>query len=288
MYPEYRGNGVMASLGNIAENGHVGILFVDFFKSTVGLHVNGTARIVENEAVSALASVLERMAGVSELHEQVADKKKTPERWVVVEVVEAYIHCSKHIPFFKKLDKDIDWGTDSEVRKGGDYFKAKHDPRPWAQPAEPKRRVAPVEEPAPLAATLSCELEPATAAAVAAESEPTPAEPAPAPAPEPRRINRPIPEPLPALETTDPERPIVVALADDDDEPEFPVAPVTAPAQGAEKQGFGPEIALEERRADDDARAAAAEHIVEDAVDDLLDVWVISELTAPAPDHVTR
>src|SRR4051794_9660643 len=30
IYPEYRGNGVMASLGNLSENGHVGILFVDF------------------------------------------------------------------------------------------------------------------------------------------------------------------------------------------------------------------------------------------------------------------
>jgi len=88
MYPEYRGNGVMASLGNISENGHVGLLFVDFFRSTVGLHVNGTARIIENDAVTAFAPLLERMAGVGELHDQVEDKKKTPERWVLVEVVE--------------------------------------------------------------------------------------------------------------------------------------------------------------------------------------------------------
>ena len=30
LYPEYRGNGVYASLGNMAENPHVGILMVDF------------------------------------------------------------------------------------------------------------------------------------------------------------------------------------------------------------------------------------------------------------------
>src|SRR5919107_763920 len=148
MYPEYRGNGVMASLGNIAENGHVGLLFVDFFRSTVGLHVNGTARIVENSAVTAFASILERMAGVTALHDQVEDKKKTPERWVVVEIIEAYIHCSKHIPLLRKLDKDIDWGTDSEIRKGGDYFKAKHDPRPWVAPKEPAApKAEPVAEP---------------------------------------------------------------------------------------------------------------------------------------------
>src|SRR6516162_3606835 len=47
-YPEYRGNGVLATLGNLYENAHVALLFLDFFASTVGLHVNGRARIVEN------------------------------------------------------------------------------------------------------------------------------------------------------------------------------------------------------------------------------------------------
>jgi uncharacterized protein len=47
-YPEYRGNGVMSSLGNISENPHVGLLFVDF-TDKIGLHVNGRARIVEND-----------------------------------------------------------------------------------------------------------------------------------------------------------------------------------------------------------------------------------------------
>ena len=48
-YPEYRGNGVMASLGNLSENPHLGILFVDFTGDKIGLHVNGRARIIENE-----------------------------------------------------------------------------------------------------------------------------------------------------------------------------------------------------------------------------------------------
>src|SRR3954471_21341346 len=183
MYPEYRGNGGMASLGNIAENGHIGLLFVDFFRSTVGLHVNGTARVVENEAVAAFASILERMAGVTALADQVEDKKKTPERWVVVEIVEAYIHCSKHIPLLRKLDKDIDWGTDSEVRKGGDYFKAKHDPRPWVAPKEPV-----VAEAEPVAA-LSCEV---------------PLEPDPAVAPEPVAEEETIDFPVDAVTVPEP------------------------------------------------------------------------------------
>jgi sulfatase maturation enzyme AslB (radical SAM superfamily) len=33
-------------LGNIAENPHAGLLFLDFFRDKVGLHVNGAARIL--------------------------------------------------------------------------------------------------------------------------------------------------------------------------------------------------------------------------------------------------
>jgi hypothetical protein len=47
VYAEYRGNGVMASLGNLGENPHVGMLFVDFAQDVIGLHVNGSARVVE-------------------------------------------------------------------------------------------------------------------------------------------------------------------------------------------------------------------------------------------------
>ena len=267
MYPEYRGNGVMASLGNIAENGHVGILFVDFFKSAVGLHVNGTARIIENDAVSAFAPVLERLAGVAQLHDQVEDKKKTPERWVFVEIIEAYIHCSKHIPSLRKLDKDIEWGTDNEQRKGGDFFKAKNDPRPWVEPAEPKVR------PEPIVAETPAVEEPAPAA------EPVPAEePALAPAPFARAAGRVIPEALPAAETTGP-HPAPVSSTDAEEEPEFPVGAVTAPPQ-AEKHAFGPEIALEEERADADTRAAAEEHTAGDTSIDMLDLWVLSD---PSP-----
>src|SRR5262249_1827317 len=51
IYPEYRGNGVLASLGNIAENPHIGMFLADFLQSTVGLHINGTAQTLENDAL---------------------------------------------------------------------------------------------------------------------------------------------------------------------------------------------------------------------------------------------
>ncbi len=118
MYPEYRGNGVYASLGNISENPHIGLLIIDFYKDTIGLHVNGKARIVENEE---LLQVKDNIPA-SVIAEITKEGKKKPERWVMVEVEEAYVQCSKHIPLLKKLDKRLDWGTDSEVEKKVDYF----------------------------------------------------------------------------------------------------------------------------------------------------------------------
>ncbi|PKM09983.1 MAG: hypothetical protein CVV13_14685 [Gammaproteobacteria bacterium HGW-Gammaproteobacteria-3] len=118
IYPEYRGNGVMASQGNITENPHIGMIFVDFFESTVGLHVNGKAKVVESENM---------MHYKNQLPQDVIDEIKSegrfrPERWIMVEIEEAYIHCSKHIPLLKKAEKDIVWGTDDDGLKRSDFF----------------------------------------------------------------------------------------------------------------------------------------------------------------------
>ena len=106
-YPEYRGNGVMESLGNIMENPHVGILMVDFADDLIGLHVNGRARIVPREELST------------------EDRKV--ERWVVVEVQEAYLHCRNHIPRMIPVDRIRDWGTDDVKLNCGDFFGAQAD-----------------------------------------------------------------------------------------------------------------------------------------------------------------
>jgi predicted pyridoxine 5'-phosphate oxidase superfamily flavin-nucleotide-binding protein len=127
-YPEYRGNGVMASVGNIMENSHIGMIFIDFFQNTVGLHVNGKASVVDNEALLARLDVTPAMVTATQ-----TSGGHCPELWIFIEVEEAYIHCSKHIPFLRKLDKDIHWSTDDERHKGGDAFKAKACPRPWGK-----------------------------------------------------------------------------------------------------------------------------------------------------------
>ncbi|MFP8883331.1 pyridoxamine 5'-phosphate oxidase family protein [Streptomyces mangrovi] len=114
VYPEYRGNGVHASLGNIQENPHLGILLVDFFQARIGLHVNGRAEIVED-------------AELRQAHPDLPSDSVPGRRalvWVRVTVEEAYIHCAKHIPHLQRAPKGTprDWGTDDQRRKGGDFF----------------------------------------------------------------------------------------------------------------------------------------------------------------------
>lgn len=131
IWPEYKGNGVMASMGNLSENPYVGMLFVDFFETQVGLHINGKATIVENAAIEAFASLFDRLPFATALAVS-EDNKKSPERWVVVEIDEAYIHCSKHIPHLLEAPENADSG-----RRAGDVFKAKNEERAWLAPAEP-------------------------------------------------------------------------------------------------------------------------------------------------------
>lgn len=118
LYPEFRGNGVYANSGNLSENPHIAMLIIDFTRDTVGLHVNGRARVIENDEMLTFANKLPQ----SVLDDINQEGKKQPERWVMVEVEEAYIQCSKHIPLMSKANKVIEWGTDSIVAKGGDYF----------------------------------------------------------------------------------------------------------------------------------------------------------------------
>ncbi len=114
-YPEYRGNGVLASLGNIKENPHVGMLLMDFGQERIGLHVNGRARLVSDE--------LMRIRRPDLPADPVPGRR--PQIWVAVDIEEAYVHCAKHIPHLVKADSSHhDWGIDDARRKGGDYFGA--------------------------------------------------------------------------------------------------------------------------------------------------------------------
>lgn len=104
-YPEYRGNGVQASLGNIEENPHATLLFIDWWETTVGFHINGQAELCES-----LPTATDPVDN---------DKQKT---WVKVEVDEAYIHCAKHVPRLKIEEANQPWGTDDLKAKKAGYF----------------------------------------------------------------------------------------------------------------------------------------------------------------------
>jgi uncharacterized protein len=161
-WPEYRGNGVMASMGNIAENGHVGVLMMDFFKDMVGLHVNGRASVVEDE---------DMQARYPWLMEETPDGRR-PERWVTCAVEEAYIHCSKHIPRLARARTSRGANENRpEDRKGADYFAARCSPSPWRDGAvtggagdadeRPVGASGPAAEPTPLGDALDPDTVPA-------------------------------------------------------------------------------------------------------------------------------
>ncbi|MBE3000791.1 pyridoxamine 5'-phosphate oxidase family protein [Nocardiopsis sp. HNM0947] len=114
-FPEFRGNGVFASVGNVTENPHIGLMFLDFERERIGLHVNGRVRIMVD------TELRPRVPGLPQ--PQVPGQKALA--WMVVEVEEAYIHCRKHIPHLRKVGTEEAWGTDDTLRKGGDFFGSK-------------------------------------------------------------------------------------------------------------------------------------------------------------------
>lgn len=163
-YPEYRGNGVHASLGNIQENPHLGIMLVDFTRARIGLHINGRATLVEDD---------EMRASYPHLPEDPVPGRR-PQLWVHLEVEEAYIHCAKHIPQLQKAPRRTarDWGTDDYKRKGGDFFGTARDAREGLDPVAGSARehARPSEPAAPAAPAVPLEHRAAETSAAASPS----------------------------------------------------------------------------------------------------------------------
>ncbi|MEU2117055.1 pyridoxamine 5'-phosphate oxidase family protein [Streptomyces sp. NPDC016459] len=128
-YPEFRGNGVLASAGNMSENPHLGMLFVDFTHDRIGLHVNGVSRLYTDTTLRALHP---------ELPSDVAPGRG-PELWVHLSIEEAYIHCSKYIPQLAQVPQPS--LHDPARPKDAHYFTgprhaadpAPGEPAPWVQ-----------------------------------------------------------------------------------------------------------------------------------------------------------
>jgi len=127
IYPEYKGNGIMASMGNISENPHIGLMFLDFFESKVGLHVNGKACIIQKENIK---TVMENFELDRSFLEQDKNNFKIVS-YVLVKVEEAYIHCSLHIPILEKIDTTEVQKKFPKYSKGGDAFEVADLARGW-------------------------------------------------------------------------------------------------------------------------------------------------------------
>ncbi|WP_086159654.1 pyridoxamine 5'-phosphate oxidase family protein [Streptomyces marincola] len=233
-FPEYRGNGVHASLGNITENPHAGLLLMDFDRARIGLHINGRARVVTDA---------ELRAEHPELPTDTIPGRRA-ELWVRIEVEEAYIHCAKHIPQLVKATRRTarEWGTDDYKRKGGDFFGAARDAQARREgapegassdrrPAGPPRRPEPEVPAAPPAHAPVASLPAAPAPEPAGHvpgAPPSAALPAPPPVAPPAPPLPAAPEPVPATSWPQSAGPPV---------PAAPVAPALGPAGPAGPDG---------------------------------------------------
>lgn len=83
VFPDYRGNRIFSSLGNILVNPHIGMLFIDFEKRR-RLRINGCAEIINDARAH-------------------ADLWPLAERYVEVTVKQVFGNCGARIPRMKLI-----------------------------------------------------------------------------------------------------------------------------------------------------------------------------------------
>lgn len=84
IFPDYSGNNFFNSLGNILVNGQIGMLFIDF-ESRLRVRINGRAHIIEEQ--QAFASLW-----------------PLAQRYIRVDVTQAFGNCQARIPRMKMLE----------------------------------------------------------------------------------------------------------------------------------------------------------------------------------------
>lgn len=78
IFPDFSGNNVFNSLGNILQTGQIGMLFIDF-ERRLRLRINGRARVVENP-------------------DMYQEMWPTAKRAVAVDIVQVFGNCRARIP----------------------------------------------------------------------------------------------------------------------------------------------------------------------------------------------
>jgi uncharacterized protein len=114
LYPEYRGNGVLASLGNITENPEVALSIFNFCSvSEKTIFIKGNAKILEDNISSSTDNIA----------------KGAIEHWVEIEPTEIQVRQEKSRPLYQKLkNSKVPWGTDDDKTKKTSYFITNTDP----------------------------------------------------------------------------------------------------------------------------------------------------------------
>jgi Pyridoxamine 5'-phosphate oxidase len=107
-YPEYRGNGVLASLGNIIENSQVAISIFNLCSTDEKtIFIQGTAKIVDEEVSTSIDN----------------SAKNAVEHWVEITPTKIEIRQEKARPLYERLkDRKVPWGSDDDTVKKSGYF----------------------------------------------------------------------------------------------------------------------------------------------------------------------
>ncbi|MBX0286188.1 pyridoxamine 5'-phosphate oxidase family protein [Halomicroarcula sp. F28] len=107
-WPEYRGNGIHASMGNIRERGVATLTFLDWWNTEAIVRVSGSATLHDE------------VAGATDLTD--VDRTK---KWVLMDVEEATVTTDPPLPSLSVESFDPPWGTDDEeVKKSGFFTEA--------------------------------------------------------------------------------------------------------------------------------------------------------------------
>jgi len=81
VFPDYSGNNIFNSIGNILVNPNIGMIFIDFERST-RIRINGGAEIIEDINIY-------------------SDIWSTAHRYILVTIEQAYWNCPQRIPKLK-------------------------------------------------------------------------------------------------------------------------------------------------------------------------------------------
>jgi len=107
-FPNYDGNGMYLSMGNVAANGHVGLLFIDL-SSPKRLRVNGTARLEPASFVTPAYAEAQFVVVVS-IREVFPNCPRYIHKFAPVERSKFVPHagCATPIPGWKQMDWAVD------------------------------------------------------------------------------------------------------------------------------------------------------------------------------------